>query len=76
MAYPALPDLLSLEEKRALITGAAFAIGRAIAPWFAEDGASLELIDRGEEGLWRPHGTLRVCPNFVGRGKIGAGGGS
>jgi hypothetical protein len=59
MAYPALPDLLSLEEKRALITGAAFAIGRAIAPWFAEDGASLELIDRGEEGLWRPHGTLR-----------------
>ena len=41
----ALSQVLSLEGKRALITGAASGIGKAIASRFAEAGAALELVD-------------------------------
>jgi NAD(P)-dependent dehydrogenase (short-subunit alcohol dehydrogenase family) len=41
----------ALEGKRALITGAASGLGLAIARLFKEQGASLFLVDRDEEGL-------------------------
>lgn len=46
-----LSELISLKGKRALITGAAMGIGRAMAYRFAEAGADLELVDINEEGL-------------------------
>ena len=42
---PPLDQLLSLKGKRALITGAAAGLGKAIAYRFAEAGADLELVD-------------------------------
>jgi NAD(P)-dependent dehydrogenase (short-subunit alcohol dehydrogenase family) len=47
----ALPDLISLGGKRALITGSAAGIGKAIAYRFAEAGADLELVDIDNERL-------------------------
>jgi NAD(P)-dependent dehydrogenase (short-subunit alcohol dehydrogenase family) len=47
----ALPELLSLQGKRVLITGAAAGIGKAIAYRFAEAGADLELVDINIENL-------------------------
>lgn len=47
----ALSKLISLTEKKALITGAAVGIGRAIARRFAEAGAELQLVDRDARGL-------------------------
>ena len=41
----ALPELLSLKGRQALITGAAAGIGKAIAYRFAEAGANLEVVD-------------------------------
>ena len=46
-----LGDLISLEGRKALITGAASGIGRATALRFAEAGADLELVDIDEFGL-------------------------
>jgi NAD(P)-dependent dehydrogenase (short-subunit alcohol dehydrogenase family) len=46
-----LSEFISLEGKRALITGSATGIGKAIAYRFAETGAELELVDINEEGL-------------------------
>ena len=46
-----LSELVSLEKKRALITGSGSGIGKAIAYRFAEAGADLELVDINEEGL-------------------------
>ncbi|MFC1507352.1 SDR family NAD(P)-dependent oxidoreductase [Thermoproteota archaeon] len=46
-----LPELVSLREKRALITGSASGIGEAIAHRFAEAGSDLELVDIDEEKL-------------------------
>ncbi|WP_211259696.1 SDR family NAD(P)-dependent oxidoreductase [Thermococcus celericrescens] len=46
-----LGELLSLRERRALITGAASGIGRATALRFVEAGADLELVDIDEFGL-------------------------
>ena len=46
-----LSELISLTEKRALITGSAAGIGSAIANRFAEAGAALELVDINDEGL-------------------------
>ena len=47
----ALPELISLKGKRALITGSAAGIGRAMAYRFAEAGANLELVDIDHERL-------------------------
>ena len=46
-----LNELISLKGKRALITGSAVGIGKAMAYRFAEAGADLELIDINEGGL-------------------------
>ncbi len=46
-----LSELISLEGKRALITGSAAGIGRAMAYRFAEAGADLELVDMNRKGL-------------------------
>jgi 3-oxoacyl-[acyl-carrier protein] reductase len=50
-ALKPLSKLISLEGRRAIITGAASGIGRAIALRFAEAGASLVLVDVDMEGL-------------------------
>jgi len=47
----ALTELISLQGKRALITGSAAGIGKAIAYRFAEAGADLELVDIDHERL-------------------------
>ena len=46
-----LTDLISLKNKKALITGSGTGIGKAIATRFAEAGADLELVDLNEETL-------------------------
>jgi len=46
-----LRELISLEGKRALITGSAVGIGKAMAYRFAEAGADLELVDINRDGL-------------------------
>ena len=50
-----LSELVSLQGKRALITGSAAGIGRAMGYRFAEGGADLELVDIDKKGL----GTVR-----------------
>ena len=50
-ALPPLSELISLKGKRALITGSALGIGRAMAYRFAEAGAELELADINEQRL-------------------------
>ncbi len=46
-----LEELISLNEERVLITGAASGIGRATAMLFAQAGADLILIDVNKDGL-------------------------
>ena len=46
-----LSELISLKGKKALITGSALGIGKAMAYRFAEVGADLELVDMNERGL-------------------------
>jgi NAD(P)-dependent dehydrogenase (short-subunit alcohol dehydrogenase family) len=46
-----ISELISLKNKKALITGSGTGIGEAIALRFAEAGASLELVDIDEERL-------------------------
>lgn len=47
----AMQDLMSLAGRRALVTGAASGIGRAVAVRLGEAGAELVLVDRDEPGL-------------------------
>ncbi len=53
MNEPRLAELISLGGRRALVTGAAEGIGRAVTLRLAEAGAELVLVDREREGLER-----------------------
>jgi NAD(P)-dependent dehydrogenase (short-subunit alcohol dehydrogenase family) len=53
-----LSELISLKGKKALITGSALGIGKAMAYRFAEAGADLELVDMNERGLKTVTGEL------------------
>ena len=55
---PSLSELVSLRNKRALITGSGAGIGKAIACRFAEAGANLDLIDIDEESINRLRAEL------------------
>lgn len=57
-----LERLVSLDGKRAVITGSASGIGEAIASRFAEAGADLELVDLDLEGLERVRDALSKFP--------------
>jgi NAD(P)-dependent dehydrogenase (short-subunit alcohol dehydrogenase family) len=50
-ALQPLSELISLKGEKALITGSALGIGKAMAYRFAEAGADLELVDINEQGL-------------------------
>jgi NAD(P)-dependent dehydrogenase (short-subunit alcohol dehydrogenase family) len=56
-------DLLSLEGRRALITGGGRGLGRALAVGFAEVGASIVIVGRREEPL---QGTARMVADVGG----------
>ena len=61
-----LTELISMEGKRALITGSASGIGEAIAYRYAEAGADLELVDIDIQRLRRVGDGLGVFPVDVG----------
>ncbi len=67
---PSLSELLSLQNKRALITGSASGIGEAIAYRFAEAGASLELVDINETSLSEVKENLKQFNVEIGIHKI------
>jgi NAD(P)-dependent dehydrogenase (short-subunit alcohol dehydrogenase family) len=52
----------ALAGKRALVTGAASGIGKAIAKRFHEEGAAVALLDRNEEALQELQSTLGEGP--------------
>ena len=56
---------MRLQNKKAVITGAAGDIGRATARRFANEGGRLALIDRDEKGLADLAGSLKPLPPFV-----------
>ncbi len=64
-------QLISLEGKRALITGAGAGIGKAIAYRFAEAGAQLHVVDIDESALHKlqedihSHYHISVTPHVV-----------
>jgi len=55
-----ISELISLKNKKALITGSGTGIGEAIALRFAEAGASLQLVDINEERLNKVKEKLEV----------------
>ena len=67
---PSLPELLSLQNKTALITGSASGIGEAIAYRFAEAGASLELVDINQTSLSEVKENLKQFNVEIGIHKI------
>jgi 3-oxoacyl-[acyl-carrier protein] reductase len=65
-----LPELISLAGKKALITGSAGGIGRAMAYRFAEAGADLELVDINVNGLAAVKKELAIFPREVNAHKV------
>jgi NAD(P)-dependent dehydrogenase (short-subunit alcohol dehydrogenase family) len=65
-----LSKLVSLEKKKALVTGAGTGIGQAIARRFAEAGADLELVDINEESLSKVREELQQFKVKVGIHKV------
>ena len=64
-----IANLISLEGKQAMVTGAAAGIGRAIAYRLAEAGAALDLVDIDVDSLASSGGTFHlsdVCENPCG----------
>lgn len=57
---------MQLQDKRAVITGAASGLGEAIALGYAAQGAQLWLIDRDAEGLQRVAAACRQLGTEVG----------
>lgn len=57
--YPGINALLSLENKRAIVTGAAQGLGLAITRRLAEAGAAVLLIDINEAAAGKAAGELR-----------------
>ena len=65
-----LSGLISLEKKKALVTGAGTGIGEAIAHRFAEAGASLELVDLNDERLNKVKEDLKQYNVEIGLHKV------
>jgi NAD(P)-dependent dehydrogenase (short-subunit alcohol dehydrogenase family) len=65
-----LSELISLRNKRALITGSGTGIGEAIANRFAEAGADLELVDVNEERLKKVKEKLEQFGVRIGTSKV------
>jgi len=60
-----LSELISLQGRRALITGSAAGIGKAMAYRFAEAGADLELVDINKERLRALKKELSQCRSEI-----------
>jgi NAD(P)-dependent dehydrogenase (short-subunit alcohol dehydrogenase family) len=65
-----LSEIVSLDKKRALITGSGAGIGKAIAYRFAEAGATLELVDVNEESLATVEEGLRQFNTVINVHKV------
>ena len=65
-----MSELISVKNKKALITGSGTGIGEAIAYRFAEAGASLELIDVNEEKLNKVREDLRQFNTEISISKV------
>lgn len=65
-----LSELISLRNKKALITGSGTGIGEAIAYRFAEAGADLELLDVNEESLNKVKDELEGFKVRIGVNKV------
>jgi 3-oxoacyl-[acyl-carrier protein] reductase len=67
---PPLSELVSLKNKRALVTGSGTGIGEAIANRFAEAGADMELVDVNEERLNKVKDELERFSVEIGTYKV------
>jgi NAD(P)-dependent dehydrogenase (short-subunit alcohol dehydrogenase family) len=65
-----LSKLISLENKKALVTGSGTGIGEAIAYRLAEAGADLELVDINEASLQKVKESLTLFNRKVGIHKV------
>ena len=62
-----LPAMGALEDKVALVTGAAMGIGRAAAQIFSREGAAVVVADIDEAG---GHGTVALIEEAGGRAAL------